>query len=34
VATHDRALIQWVGRRVIQLDQGRLAGTADGEPLL
>jgi cell division transport system ATP-binding protein len=32
VATHDRALIQWVGRRVIQLDQGRLAGT--GEPLL
>jgi len=34
VATHDRALIQWVGRRVIQLDQGRLAGSADGEPLL
>jgi cell division transport system ATP-binding protein len=41
VATHDRALIQWVGRRVIQLDQGRLAGSAGaadsaatGEPLL
>ena len=32
VATHDRALIQWVGRRVIQLDHGRAAGT--GEPLL
>ena len=32
VATHDRELIKWVGRRVIQLDQGRLAGS--GEPLL
>ncbi len=32
VATHDRALIQWVGRRVIQLDHGRAAGS--GEPLL
>jgi cell division transport system ATP-binding protein len=26
VATHDRELIKWVGRRVIQLDHGRLAG--------
>lgn len=26
VATHDRELIKWVGRRVIQLEQGRLAG--------
>lgn len=24
VATHDRELIKWVGRRVIQLDQGQL----------
>jgi cell division transport system ATP-binding protein len=29
VATHDRALIQLVGRRVIQLEQGRLGGTAE-----
>ena len=29
VATHDRELIQWVGRRVIQLEQGRLGGTAE-----
>ena len=29
VATHDRELIKWVGRRVIQLDHGRLAGTAE-----
>ena len=26
VATHDRELIKWVGRRVIQLDHGMLAG--------
>jgi cell division transport system ATP-binding protein len=26
VATHDRELIKWVGRRVIQLDHGQLAG--------
>jgi cell division transport system ATP-binding protein len=26
VATHDRELIKWVGRRVIHLDQGQLAG--------
>jgi cell division transport system ATP-binding protein len=29
VATHDRELIKWVGRRVIQLDQGRLAGAPE-----
>ena len=29
VATHDRELIKWVGRRVIQLEQGRLTGTAE-----
>ena len=29
VATHDRELIKWVGRRVIQLDQGRLAGSPE-----
>jgi cell division transport system ATP-binding protein len=38
VATHDRELIKWVGRRVIQLDHGHLAGTAPPpappEPLL
>jgi cell division transport system ATP-binding protein len=27
VATHDRELIKWVGRRVVQLEHGRLAGT-------
>jgi cell division transport system ATP-binding protein len=27
VATHDRELIKWVGRRVVQLDQGRVSGT-------
>ncbi len=32
VATHDRELIKWVGRRVIQLELGHLAGAA--EPLL
>jgi cell division transport system ATP-binding protein len=26
VATHDRELIKWVGRRVIQLDQGQVVG--------
>lgn len=26
VATHDRELIKWVGRRVIQLEQGQLVG--------
>jgi cell division transport system ATP-binding protein len=30
VATHDRELIKWVGRRVIQLDQGQLVPS--GEP--
>ena len=29
VATHDRELIKWVGRRVIQLEHGRLAGMED-----
>ncbi len=29
VATHDRELIQLVGRRVIQLEHGRLGGTAE-----
>jgi len=29
VATHDRELIKWVGRRVLQLDQGRLAAGAE-----
>ena len=32
VATHDRELIKWVGRRVIQLEHGHSAGAA--EPLL
>ena len=32
VATHDRELIKWVGRRVIQLDHGHLAGTAPPPP--
>ena len=31
VATHDRELIKWVGRRVIQLEQGK---SASAEPLL
>ncbi len=26
VATHDRELIKWVGRRTVQLEHGRLAG--------
>jgi cell division transport system ATP-binding protein len=32
VATHDRELIKWVGRRVIQLEQGHLAGTPEPAP--
>ena len=28
VATHDRELIKWVGRRVIQLDHGQLVGAS------
>jgi cell division transport system ATP-binding protein len=31
VATHDRELIKWVGRRVIQLEQGQVAGAAEPE---
>ncbi len=29
VATHDRELIKWVGRRVVQLEHGKLAGRAE-----
>jgi cell division transport system ATP-binding protein len=29
VATHDRELIKWVGRRVIQLDHGKVIGSAE-----
>jgi cell division transport system ATP-binding protein len=29
VATHDRELIKWVGRRVVQLEHGRLAGAPE-----
>jgi cell division transport system ATP-binding protein len=29
VATHDRELIKWVGRRVIQLENGQLAGAPE-----
>ena len=32
VATHDRELIKWVGRRVIQLEHGRHAGTPEPAP--
>jgi cell division transport system ATP-binding protein len=32
VATHDRELIKWVGRRVIQLEQGRQPGSAETAP--
>jgi cell division transport system ATP-binding protein len=32
VATHDRELIKWVGRRVIQLEYGRHAGAPEDEP--
>ncbi|MEW6319844.1 MAG: cell division ATP-binding protein FtsE [Acidobacteriota bacterium] len=28
VATHDRELIKWVGRRVVQLEHGRVVGPA------
>lgn len=31
VATHDRELIKWVGRRVVQLEHGRLAAV-EGAP--
>jgi cell division transport system ATP-binding protein len=31
VATHDRELIKWVGRRVIQLEHGQQAGSAEPE---
>ena len=29
VATHDRELIKWVGRRVIHLDHGQMVGAAE-----
>jgi cell division transport system ATP-binding protein len=32
VATHDRELIKWVGRRVIQLDQGQLVSAGAPTP--
>jgi cell division transport system ATP-binding protein len=32
VATHDRELIKWVGRRVIQLEQGQLTGMPEPAP--
>ena len=32
VATHDRELIKWVGRRVIQLEHGQLTGTREPAP--
>jgi cell division transport system ATP-binding protein len=32
VATHDRELIKWVGRRVIPLEQGRIPGTSPAPP--
>ncbi len=32
VATHDRELIKWVGRRVIQLEYGRDAGAFEDAP--
>ena len=32
VATHDRELIKWVGRRVIQLDQGQVVGGPEMRP--
>jgi len=31
VATHDRELIKWVGRRVIQLDHGHMVGPAEAQ---
>ena len=32
VATHDRELIKWVGRRVIQLEHGQQAGAPEPAP--
>ena len=32
VATHDRELIKWVGRRVIQLDHGEMVGGPESRP--
>jgi cell division transport system ATP-binding protein len=32
VATHDRELIKWVGRRVIQLELGQQVGAAGAQP--
>jgi cell division transport system ATP-binding protein len=32
VATHDRELIKWVGRRVVQLEHGKLAGLPEVKP--
>src|SRR5689334_7663746 len=32
VATHDRELIKWVGRRVIQLEQGQMVGGQEPRP--
>ena len=32
VATHDRELIKWVGRRVIQLEHGQLVGVPESRP--
>jgi cell division transport system ATP-binding protein len=32
VATHDRELIKWVGRRVIQLEHGLLVGAPEARP--
>jgi cell division transport system ATP-binding protein len=32
VATHDRELIKWVGRRVISLDHGQMLGGAEPRP--
>jgi cell division transport system ATP-binding protein len=32
VATHDRELIKWVGRRVIQLEHGQMVGATEPRP--
>jgi len=32
VATHDRELIKWVGRRVIQLEHGQVTGSQEPAP--
>ncbi len=32
VATHDRELIKWVGRRVIQLEHGKMVGAPEARP--